>query len=435
MRSRIDRRAFLKCGAGLAASSVVLPHFIPGASLGKDGTVAPSKRIVIGCIGVGGMGTGNMQVFLGLPECRVAAVCDTYESRRQKAKDLVDNQYGDKGCVMYGDYREIIGRKDIDAVMIAVQDHWHALIATAAAQAGKDMYCEKPLGVSVEEGRRIRDAVRKAERVFQTGTWQRSERKFQHACELARNGYLGKVHTVQVASPGPEYRPSYKGPLDPQPVPPGFDWAMWRGPAPDKPYNPGRVAWPDWYLIWDYCAGFITNWGVHHLDIANWGCPSIGAEAFEVECRATYRKEGFTDNVNTWRANFTYANGLKMVFTDSPQQKPGCRFIGDEGWVYVDRAGIWAEPESLLKAVLKPGELRLTDSKHHQDNFLRCVRSRKDPVSDVDAAHQASGLGLIADIAARLEQKLKWDPIKGQFVDNAEANKMLKRPMHNGYKL
>jgi predicted dehydrogenase len=277
--------------------------------------------------------------------------------------------------------------------------------------------------------------VRKAERVFQTGTWQRSERKFQHACELARNGYLGKVHTVQVASPGPEYRPSYKGSLDPQPAPPGFDWATWRGPAPNKPYNPGRVAWPDWYLIWDYCAGFITNWGVHHLDIANWGCPSIGAEAFEVECRATYRKEGFTDNVNTWRANFTYTNGLKMVFTDSPEQKPGCRFIGEEGWVYVDRSGIWAEPESLLKTVLKPGEPRLTDSKHHQDNFLRCVRSRKDPVSDVDAAHQASGLGLIADVAARLEQKLKWDPIKEQFVDNAEASKMLKRPMHNGYKL
>src|SRR4030042_498394 len=193
MRSRIDRRAFLKCGAGLAASSVVLPHFIPGASLGKDRTVARSERIGIGCIGVGGMGTGNMQVFLGLPECRVAAVCDTYESRRQKAKELVDNQYGNKGCAMYGDYREIIGRKDIDAMMIAVQDHWHALIATAAAQAGKDMYCEKPLGVSVEEGKAMRDAVRRYGRVFQTGTQQRSERNFRFACELAINGYVGRI--------------------------------------------------------------------------------------------------------------------------------------------------------------------------------------------------------------------------------------------------
>jgi predicted dehydrogenase len=336
---------------------------------------------------------------------------------------------------MYADYRELLTRKDIDAVMIAAQDHWHALIATAAVKAGKDLYCEKPLGISVEEGQRIRDAVRGAKRVFQTGTWQRSQGRFQQACRLARNGYLGKIHTVQVAAPGPQYRPSYKGSLEPQPVPLGFAWEMWRGPAPDKPYNPGRVAWPDWYLIWDYCAGFITNWGVHHLDIANWGCPPIGTEAFEVECQATYRKEGFTDNVDGWRASFQYARGLSMLFTDVPQQKPGCRFIGEEGWVHVDRSGIWAEPESLLKVKLKPNDLRLTDSDHHQDDFLKCVRSRQDPVSHVDAAHQASTLGLLADIAARLGQKLKWDPQAEQFVGSAEANRMLKRPMHNGWSL
>jgi predicted dehydrogenase len=352
------------------------------SALANRDSIPANDKITVGCIGVGGMGTGNMNVFLGLPECRVVAVCDAYQDRRQRAKDRVDAEYSDKGCKMYADYRELIARTDIDAVMIAVQDHWHALIATTAAKAGKDMYCEKPLGVSVEEGRCIRDTVRKANRVFQTGTWQRSVRNFQHACELARNGYLGKIQTVQVAAPGPEYRPNYKGSLDPQPVPSGFDWATWRGPAPDKPYNPGRVAWPDWYLIWDYCAGFITNWGVHHLDIANWGCPPLGTEAFDVECKATYRKEGFTDNVETWNATFTYAGGLKMLFTDVPQQKAGCRFNGDQGWVHVDRSGLWAEPASLLKVKLKPGEMRLTDSKHHQDDFLRCVRSRKDPVSD-----------------------------------------------------
>jgi len=188
------------------------------------------------------MGTGNMKVFLGLPDCRVVAVCDAYEDRRRRAKELVDAQYGDTACKTYGDFRELIARKDIDALMIAPQDHWHALVATAAAKAGKDMYCEKPLGVSVEQGQHIRDAVRKAKRVFQTGTWQRSQGKFQQACRLARNGYLGKIHTVEVAAPGPSYRPGYKGPLDPQPVPPGFHWEMWRGPAETKPYNPG--AWP-----------------------------------------------------------------------------------------------------------------------------------------------------------------------------------------------
>lgn len=433
MNLTMPRRRFLQqlaVSAGAIGACGPLVSSLRGAE-----ATPPSDKITLGCIGVGGMGTGNMKVFLGLPDCRVVAVCDAYESRRKRAKELVDAQYGDQGCAMYGDFREVLARKDIDAVMIAPQDHWHVLIATAAVKAGKDMYCEKPLGVSVEEGQRIRDAVRGAKRVFQTGTWQRSQGKFQQACQLVRNGYLGKIHTLQVAAPGPQYRPSYKGSLDPQPVPPDFDWPMWRGPAPDKPYNPGRVAWPDWYLIWDYCAGFITNWGVHHLDIANWGCPQLGTEAFEVACKAEYRKEGFTDNVDGWEANFTYASGLKMLFTDTPRQKPGTKFIGEEGWVYVDRSGIWAEPESLLKVKLKDVDLRLTDSDHHQDDFLHCVRSRKDPVSHVDAAFQASTLGLIADIAARLGQTLKWDPKAERFVGNDEANERLTRPMHNGWSL
>ena len=353
MTKRVNRRRFLQQSA-IGVGAISLPAIIKASVLGGESSLPPSDKVAIGCIGVGGMGTGNLQAFLGLDDCRVVAVCDTYEDRRAKAKGLVDSQYRDKGCAIYGDFRELLARDDIDAVMIAVQDHWHALIATAAVKAGKDMYCEKPLGVCVEEGKQIRNAVRKAKRVFQTGTWQRSQRKFQHACELVRNGYLGRIHTVEVAAPGPEYRPSYKGTLEPQPVPAGFDWNMWRGPAPDKPYNPGRVAWPDWYLIWDYCAGFIANWGVHHLDIANWGCPQLGTEPFTVECRAKYRKEGLTDNVESWNATFIYDTGLKMLFTDSPQQKPGCRFVGDKGWVYVDRSGISAEPSSLLQVRLTP---------------------------------------------------------------------------------
>lgn len=434
MKSRFSRRQFLQRSA-MAGAVLGLPNIVPASAFGADGATAPSNRITLGCIGVGSMGTDNMKNFLALPDCQVVAVCDTYEDRRQKAKGLVDEEYGDKGCAMYGDFREVLARKDIDAVMIAVQDHWHVLIATAAAKAGKDMYCEKPLGVSVEESRRIRDAVRGNKRVFQTGTWQRSLEKFQRACTLARNGYVGKIHTVEVATEGPNFRPKYKGSLDPQPVPAGFDWDMWQGPAPKKPYNPGRVEWPDWYLIWDYCTGFISNWGVHHLDIANWGCPRIGDEPFELECKATYRNEGFSDNVDTWDATFTYANGFRMIFKDSSHQKSGCRFIGDEGWVHVDRSGIWAEPESLLKLKYKDTDTLLTDSKHHGDNLLACIRSRKDPVSDVDAAHKASCLGMLADIAARLGQKLKWDPKTERFVGSDEANKMLVRPMHNGWTL
>ena len=434
MSQRITRRRLLQ-HTGLAAAAIGLPSFVPAAALGRADAVAPNNKITLGCIGVGGMGTGNMRVFLGLEDCRVVAVCDAYEDRRQKAKTSVENTYDAKGCAVYADYRELLERKDIDAVMIATQDHWHALIATAAARAGKDMYCEKPMGVSIEEGQKIRAAVRKHQRVFQSGTWQRSQQKFRHACELARNGYVGKVQTVQVSAPGPKYQPSYAGPLEPQAAPAGFDWEMWRGPAPKQPYNPGRVAWPDWYLIWDYCAGFVCNWGVHHLDIAHWGCPQLGSEAFEVECQAGYRKKGWTDNIEDWNATFTFAGGLKMVFADENRQKTGVRFIGEKGWVHVDRSGIWAEPESLLKVKLKEDELHLYASRHHQDDFLSCVRSRKDPVSNVDATHVASYLGLIADIAARLGHKLAWDPKTERFVNDDEANRRLVRPMHNGWQL
>ncbi len=429
MKQQLNRRGFLKSSTA-ALAALGLPTIIPATAFGAN------NKIAIGCIGVGRMGSQNMQNFLGLDDaCRVVAVCDTYAENRQKAKQRVDGRYSDQGCAMYGDYRELLARKDVDAVMIAAQDHWHALIATAAAAAGKDMYCEKPLGVSIEQCQLIRKSIRDHKRVFQAGTWQRSQVKFRHACELVRNGYIGKLREVQVSAPGPQYQPKYEGSMDPQPVPEGFDWHMWRGPASTQPYNPGRVAWPDWYLIWDYCAGFICNWGVHHLDIANWGCPQLGTEPFEVECQGVYRKKGFTDNIESWRAEFTYASGLKMIFTDPQKQKTGTRFIGDKGWVHVDRAGIWSEPESLLKTELKEHELHLHASKHHQDDFLTSVRSRQDPVSDIDATHVASYLGLIAEIAARLEKKLKWDPKAEKFTGCDEANARLTRQLHNGWKL
>ena len=434
MSSTLNRRQFL--GYSVAAGAVVgLPAIIPASALGAEGKVAPGNKITLASIGVGKRGRTNIKSFLSLDDCRVVAVCDAYKDRRPAAQEMVDARYGDTGCDVYGDYREVLARDDIDAVVIAVQDHWHALIATAAAKAGKDMYCEKPLGVSVEECRVVRDVVRKEKRVFQTGTWQRSEPLFQQACRLVRNGYIGRAHTLEVAVDGPNYVPKYDGSLDPQPVPEGFDWEMWRGPAPPEPYHPSRVAFPDWYLIWDYCVGFIVNWGVHHLDIANWGCPWVGDEPFEVECRADYRNKGFTDNVNGWDATLTYPDGRKMIFKDNGKLKRGCRFIGDEGWIHVNRKEITAEPASLLEIELKGTDDPLTDSTNHRGDLLACMRSRKDPVSDVDAAYTASVIGMVADIAARLDQKLTWDPKAERIKDNDEANKRLHRDMHNGWKL
>ncbi len=431
MSSRISRRAFLGQSAAVGAV-VVLPSIITRSASGAE---SANEKIALASIGVGSMGMTNMKSFVGLDDCQIVAVCDPYEGRCQKAKEFLDAKYGDTGCAMYGDYRDVIARDDIDGVIITVQDHWHALIATAAAKAGKDMYCEKPLGVSVEECQIIRDVVRDEKRVFQTGTWQRSKAVFQQACRLARNGYVGKIHTVEVAAPGPTYQPKYDGAMDSQPVPDGFNWEMWRGPAPETDYNPGRVAWPDWYLIWDYCVGFITNWGVHHLDIANWGCPTIGDSPFEVECKANYREKGFTDNVEGWDGTFVYPDGLKVVFKDSSKLKQGCKFIGDEGWVHVDRKSISAAPESLLTLEFKDTDQMLTDSTNHGGDLLACMRTRKDPVSDVDAAYTASSLGMQADVAARLGKKLAWDPKAERFTNSDEANTMLHRDMHNGWKL
>jgi len=434
-QKKIDRRQFLK-RMGMAAGAVTFPYIVPSTSLGKARSVAPSNRIVMGSIGMGGQGTYNTKAFLNNAAVRMVAVCDVVESRRQKAKNLVDRHYDDQGCAAYNDFRDLLAREDIDAVVIATQDHWHALIAVAAAQAGKDMYCEKPTGVAVAEGQVMCDAVRRYERVFQTGTQQRSDWKFRFACELARNGYLGEIHTVEVGAPGPEYKRTYHQPTTAEPIPPGLDYDMYIGPAPMKPYNGGHLAWPDWYLIWDYSAGFIVNWGVHHLDIANWGCPAVSSEPVEIECKGSYRDDGFTDNINDWQAEFIYANGLRMTYTDTGNpNKQGCKFEGDKGWVHVNRGGIWAEPASLLKVKIKPNEIRLGDSTSHHGDFLNCVRTRRDPISSVEAGHKASYLGLIPEIACRLRRKLKWDPAKEQFLDDREANCLLARPMRSPWHL
>jgi predicted dehydrogenase len=419
----VSRRRFLRTAAAAAAA----PLFLPASARGAN------DRITMGAIGVGGRGTGNMRSFLGIRDLQVVAVCDVQEAKRNRAKKLVDARYGsksEKGCAAYNDFREVLDRDDIDTVLIAPQDHWHGVMAVMAAEAGKDMYCEKPLGVAVAESQAIRNAVRRYARVFQTGTQQRSDRKFRHACELARNGYLGKLHTVKVGAPGPSYRRRYKGPTTPEPVPEGFDYDMYVGPAPMKPYNRGRLDWPGWYLIWDYCAGFIVNWGVHHLDIAHWGCPALHAATFELTCKADYRCDGLCDNVNGWQAQFVYPGGLRLLYSDTGHPyAQGCRFEGDKGWVHVNRGGIHAEPASLLKVQLRPNELHLHRSTHHQGDFAESVRSRRDPVAPVEGGHYASYFGMIADIAGRVQRKVTWDPAAERFVGDAEANRMLTRPL------
>ena len=433
-----NRREFLKRSAGITSAVLAVPAVMPASALGKDGETAPSERITHGSIGVGSMGRGDMKGLMQANGVQILAVCDTFQDRREKAKEMADKQYGNSDCKMYGDFREILARDDIDTVSITTQDHWHALIAVAAAKAGKDMYCQKPLGMTLEQCQAIRDAVRKHERVFQTGTQQRSSQSFRHACELARNGYLGKIQTIEVAAPGPMYKRRYQNPTTPEPVPAGFDFEMFVGPAKMRPYNGGLCAWPDWYLIRDYCVGFIVNWGVHHLDIANWGCPTVTSEPCQLQFKGSYRNDGLTDNINDWTGEFRFESGLKMTYSDTgnPNQQ-GCLFRGDEGWVHVNRNRITAEPESLLKLELKPDDTALDAGAvgTHYENFIQCVRSRKDPIAPVEGGHQASYLGMIAEISVKLGRQLRWDPKTETFPDDAEANALLSTPMRSPWQL
>jgi predicted dehydrogenase len=435
-RNRVGRRQFLKGTGGAALGALAFPTLIPASALGQGDATAPSDRIRLGLIGCGGQGKYDLKNHLSARGAYFAVACDVQEARRQEVKAIVDKRNGNADCATTGDFREVLARKDIDAVLIVTQDHWHALIAVAAARAGKDIYCEKPLGVSVAQSRAIVEAVRKHKRVFQTGTQQRSDRRFRLACNLASNGYLGKLKGIQVAASGPQYKRAYKKPTDEEPVPPGFDFEMYTGPAPKKPYNGGRHAWPDWYLIWDYCNGFITNWGVHHLDIANWGCPAFAGEPCELEFKGSYRNDGLTDNINDWQGEFRFASGLRIGYSDDNNpHKHGVRFEGETGWVHVDRSRITAEPKSLLDVEFKASDKLLYESTNHYHNFVDCIRTRRDPVSNVESGHQASLLGMVAEIATRLKRPLKWDPKTERFVNDAEADAQLTRPMRAPWQL
>jgi predicted dehydrogenase len=378
------------------------------------------------------MGRGDLKGLMKSEGTQVLAVCDVFRQRRDQAKAIVDQNYGNSDCKTYNDFRELLARQDIDAVCITTQDHWHALIAVAAAKAGKDMYCQKPLGMTVAECQAIRAAVRDNGRVFQTGTQQRSDRGFRFACELARNGYLGEIHTVEVAAPGPKYKRMYRQPTTAEPIPDGFDFDMYLGPAKARPHNGGLYAWPDWYLIRDFCVGFIVNWGVHHLDIANWGCPTVTAETCELDFSGSYRNDGLTDNVNDWTGEFRFAGGLRMTYSDTDNpNKQGCLFRGSEGWVHVNRSRSTFGPETLRGVEFKPDEIDLSTGAtgSHYNNFVQCVRSRKDPIAPVEAGFGASYLGMIAEISIRLGRKLTWDPTVERFIGDDEANALLAAPM------
>ena len=426
---RLSRRTFLR---GLAAAAAA-PYFVPSSVFGVR---APSERVVVGCIGVGGQGMGNLQSFVALGQ--VVAICDVRESRRAAVKSFVEERYADqmgqgtyKGCAAYVDFRDIIARDDIDAVSICTPDHWHVLPAIAAARSGKDIFCEKPLSVTVAEGRALADAVKRHGRVFQHGTQRRSEHAFRYACELVRNGRIGKLHTVRVTS-----EPSHECPDQPaMQVPKGFDYDRWLGPAPWAPYSDRRVVTPYWYWIADYTIGFVGGQGVHFTDIAQWGMDADGTGPIEIEGHGTFPKTGLADTATTWHVEMAFANGVKMIYTDDRQYPMGVYFEGTEGTVYALCAGLDAKPRSLLTSVIASQETHLYPSGGHVHNFIQCVKTRAETAAPVEAAHRATTLCHLTHIAILTGRKLRWDPVQERFTNDPEANRFLSRAMREPWHL
>lgn len=441
--TKTSRRGFIKQAMGLTLGTMGFPYVVRPAALGKAGHVVASERITVGCVGVGPQGTGVMRNFLGQNDCRVVGICDLKKPRRDIVSDIVNKHYGAIDCSVYTDYREIIARDDIDVILAAPNDHWHVLVVLEAARAGKDIYLEKPMGLSLAEDRALREACHRYGTIFQFGTQQRSNRNFRFACELAINERIGKLHTINVWSPGS----TSGGSRQSAPAPDWIDYNTWLGPAPYHPHTPDRVSNQWWWFISDYALGFIAGWGVHPLDIALWGGGDKVACPVELEGKGVWPDpNGVCDTAMNWDVTAKYDSGVTMNYTGAPYPEKwkqrygrttdhGTAFEGSEGWVHIDRSGINAHPKELLDIEWGPSDTRLYESSNHARNLLDCVKTRKDTICPIDVAVQADILCHISDIAIRLEEKLRWDPAKEQFVNSEAANRRLVRAMRSPWQL
>jgi predicted dehydrogenase len=440
------RRQFL---AAAAAGSLGGPLLLTAGAADKPG---PNDKITLGFIGTGNQGLNDIRGFLGDARVQIVAVCDVNRESagywnggvagREPAQKLIENHYAAdkksgtfKGCEAYADFRDLLARKDIDAVVVCTPDHWHAIPVIAACKAGKDIYCQKPLSLTIAEGRAMSDAVKKHKRVFQTGSQQRSDSNFRRACELVRNGRIGKLHTVRCGLPGG--RPDYGKTGDrkePEPVPKGFDYEMWLGPAPKKPYAPARCH-VNFRWIYDYSGGQVTDWGGHHPDCAQWGMGTELTGPTEIlNAKATFPPDPLWNTATEYYFEAIYPNEVKLIISN--KERSGVTWEGTEGWVSADRGRHDANPKSLLTSKIEDNEIHLYKSDNHYRNFIDCVLSRKETAAPVEVAHRSITICHLGNIAMRLgREKLRWDPVKEQILDDDEAGKMLRRPYREPWKL
>ena len=412
----ISRRGFLSRTAAAAGSSLALPAIVPSSVFGAG---APSNRIVMGAIGVGSQGSGDMRGFLGKSEVQMVAVCDVDRGHRDGAKRTVDERYKNNDCKTYIDFRDLVGRGDLDAVQLALPDHWHALPAIAAARAGLDIHGQKPFARSIREGRAICDAVHRHGRVWQTGSQQRSDYKFRRACELVRNGRIGKILKIEVGLPtggGTDVKQVTQ-------VPEGLDWEWWLGPAPWVPYR-GVCHW-NWRWIMDYSGGQLTDWAGHHIDIAHWGMGWDRTGPVEIQGKGEYPTDGLYNVPTKYKFDCKYAGGRILTVANNQQIPQGAKWYGEKGWVHVNRGGLRAEPADILKEVIGPGETRLYESRDHKQNFLDCVKSRKLTICPAEVGHRSISVGLLGEIAMLTGRKIKWNPDTEEIIGDEAASALL----------
>lgn len=417
-RRTMSRRRLLKA----VPAAVAAPYVITSTALGAGGARPASERITLGFIGVGNMGRGHVKKFSSDKRVQILAICDCYKKHRDEQAKVVEARYAkDKasgtyeGVARYNDFRELLGRDDIDAVLIATPEHWHAIPVIEACRAGKDVYCEKPLSHTVREARAMVNAVRRHGCIFQTGSQQRSASNFRRACELVRSGRIGKVLKVNVGIKGPseaKYFPE-------QPVPEGLDWDRWLGPAPWAPYNAERASGKysgGWRFVRDYSGGMTTDWGAHHFDIAQWGLGMDASGPVEFIPPGWKRTTALTCK---------YANGVVMERGGAD----GVKFTGTKGLIEVNRGKFRTEPARIGKEPVGPGDIRLYESRSHQGNWLDCIESRREPICDVEIGCRSITVCHLANIAYWLKRPIRWDPAREEIVGDEEAARWLVRPM------
>ncbi len=444
MGKKITRRRLLGSSARTVAAAVALPTIVSASALGKAGKAPASDRVGVGTISCGGR-SGAAGDYQRYAKSQIVAVCDPQTDRRMRHKKAYGN------CADYNDFRELLAHKDVDAVHIATQDHWHVPISIAAARAGKDMYTEKPLAISVEQCKAARQIVDKHKRVFQYGTQNRSMSQVRLGTELVLNGHIGEVKELYVWCPQGHSGGSGTPVL---PVPKGFDYDMWLGPAPKAPFSKSRclTSGPSngIFHIYDYAIGFIAGWGAHPMDQAQQWADNAGVKIpVTYEGTGTIPTKGLFNTLTHWDMTCTYPNGLKMRFLDNQTARKnnnvpnidkmrfghGSLWVGDKGWVAVTRGGWKVFPESLLKKAKDAGKKKLIVSRSHTRNFIDSCLSRTQPVSNLHSAVSSDMICHLCDISIRTGRKITWDPVRETIVGDPEAAKRMHRAMRGPWTL